>query len=185
MAIETILYIILAGVISIALAVFMYGYKSKQKGSLRWVFGILRFITLFSILLLIINPKFKSETYTIEKPKLPVIVDNSASVGELDQTENVSELLQKLKGNSELNDKFDVSYYSFGSDFRESDSLSFDEKNTNISKALSSANELFRNQTAPTIVITDGNQTLGNDYEFSTATFKNPIYPIILGDSIK
>src|SRR5690606_32276898 len=24
-----------------------------------------------------------------------------------------------------------------------------------------------------------------NDYEFSTATFKNPIYPIILGDSIK
>jgi hypothetical protein len=182
---ETILYIILAGVLSIALAVFMYGYKSKQTGLLRWVFGMLRFITLFSILLLIINPKFKSETYTIEKPKLPVLVDNSASVGELDQKENVSALIQKLKEDRELNDKFDVSYYSFGSDFRESDSLSFDEKNTNISKALSSANELFKTQTAPTIVITDGNQTLGNDYEFSSATFKNPIYPVILGDSIK
>lgn len=163
----------------------MYGYKSKQTGALRWVFGTLRFITLFSILLLIINPKFKSETYTIEKPKLPILVDNSASVGELNQKENVSALLQKLKENRELNDKFDVSYYSFGNDFRESDSLSFDEKNTNISKALSSANELFKTQTAPTIVITDGNQTLGNDYEFSSATFKNPIYPVILGDSIK
>ncbi len=163
----------------------MYGYKSKQTGALRWVFGALRFITLFSILLLIINPKFKSETYTIEKPKLPILVDNSASVGELGQKENVSALLQKIKGNSDLNDKFDVSYYSFGNDFRESDSLSFDEKNTNISKALSSANELFKTQTAPTIVITDGNQTLGNDYEFSSATFKNPIYPVILGDSTK
>ena len=171
--------------ISIALAVFMYGYKSKQTGSLRWVFGILRFITLFSILLLIINPKFKSETYTIEKPKLPVLVDNSASIAELGQTENVSQLLQKLKENDAINEKFDVSYYSFGNDFRESDSLSFDEKNTNISKALASANELFKNQTAPTILITDGNQTLGSDYEFSSATYKNPIYPIILGDSAK
>ncbi|SRX73832.1 vWA domain-containing protein [Aequorivita antarctica] len=185
MTTETILYIILAGVLSIALAVFMYGYKSKQKGSLRWTFGVLRFITLFSILLLIINPKFKSETYTIEKPKLPVLIDNSASVGELNQKENVSQFLQKIKENSALNDKFDLSYYSFGSDFRESDSLSFADKNTNISKALSSINELFKNQMAPTIIITDGNQTLGNDYEFSSATFKNEIYPVILGDSIK
>ena len=153
----------------------MYGYKSKQKGLLPWVFGILRFITLFSILLLIINPKFQSETYTIEKPKLPVLIDNSTSVGELDQMENVAELLQQLKENGDLNDKFDVSYYTFGSDFRESDSISFNEKNTNISKALTSTNELFKNQTAPTIVITDGNQTLGHDYEFSSATFQNAI----------
>lgn len=163
----------------------MYGYRSKQKGFLRWIFGILRFITLFSILLLIINPKFKSDTYTIEKPKLPVLLDNSSSIGELEQEENVSALLQKLKENSKLNDKFDISYYSFGSGFREYDSLSFDEKNTNISKALTSTNELFKNQTAPTLLITDGNQTLGNDYEFSSTTFKNPIYPVIMGDSIK
>ncbi|MEM0516781.1 vWA domain-containing protein [Aequorivita flava] len=185
MTTETILYIILAGVVSIALAVFMYGYKSKQTGSLRWIFGILRFITLFSILLLIINPKFKSETYTIEKPKLPVLIDNSASVRELGQTENVSELLQKFKENVDLNNKFDVSYYSFGNDFRESDSLSFDEKNTNIAKALSLTNRLFKNKTAPTIIVTDGNQTLGNDYEFSSASYKNAMYPVILGDSVK
>lgn len=185
MTTETVLYIIFAGIVSIALAAFMYGYKSKQTGSLRWVFGILRFVTLFSILLLIINPKFKSETYTVEKPKLPVLIDDSASIGELGQKGNVYSFLQKLEENSELNDKFDVSYYSFGNDFHENDSLSFDEMNTNISKALTSANELFKNQTAPTIIITDGNQTLGNDYEFSSATFKNQIYPVILGDSLK
>lgn len=163
----------------------MYGYKSKQSVRLSWIFGVLRFITIFSILLLIINPKFESETYTTEKPKLPILIDNSASVEVLEQNENVLELIQKLKENKKLNNKFDVSYFSFGSDFRKSDTLSFTEKNTNISQALSSVHEIFKNRTAPTILITDGNQTLGNDYEFSSATFKNPIYPIVLGDSVQ
>jgi len=180
----TILYIIIAGVISITLALFMYGYKTKYKGNLKWLFGILRFITLFSILLLLINPKLKSETYTIEKPKLPILIDNSASIVELNQNDNSTRLIEVLKSNSTLNDKFEVSYYSFGNDFSDNDSLSFSEKNTNISKALQSVNQLYKNVTAPTILITDGNQTLGSDYEFTSTTFRNKIYPIILGDTI-
>src|SRR5690554_3740570 len=163
----------------------MYGYKSKQSGALRWVFGALRFFVVFGILLLIINPKFQSHTYSIEKPKLPVLFDNSGSVSELDQKDNALNFLENLKNNDELNDKFDISYFTFGSDFRQNDSLSFDEKNTNISKALSSVDEIFKNQIAPTILVTDGNQTLGSDYEFSISSFKNPIYTVALGDSIR
>ncbi len=183
MAAETILYIIIAGVVSLSLALFMYGYKTKYRGSLRWLFGVLRFITLFSVLLLLINPKFKNTTYTVQKPKLPVLIDNSASVNELGQTGNVSALIDELKNHSSLNDKFDISFFSFGSDFRDNDSLSFTEVNTNISEALSSVDQLFKNEIAPALLITDGNQTLGNDYEFSATTNKNPVYPIILGDS--
>ena len=163
----------------------MYGYKSKYSSSLRWLFGILRFVTLFSILLLLINPKFRSETYTIEKPKLPVVLDNSTSIDVLQQTQNLLDALELLKTNQELNDKFDLSFFSFGSDLNTTDSLSFSENNTNISKALVSINELFKNEIAPTILFTDGNQTLGTDYEFSTTSFKNQLYPIILGDSTK
>ena len=90
----------------------MYGYKTKYSRSLKWLFGILRFATLFSILLLIINPKFVSETFTIEKPKLPVLIDNSASVRELSQVENVNSLISSLKENQALNDKFDLSFFS-------------------------------------------------------------------------
>lgn len=185
MTAETILYIIIAGVLSLAAALFMYGYKTKYTGSLKWIFGALRFLTLFSILLLLINPKFKSNTYTIEKPKLPVLVDNSASIIELKQKENVEELVRLLKDDKALNDKFDLSFFSFGSDFSDSDSLSFSERNTNLSKALNSTNELFKNEIAPTVLITDGNQTLGSDYEFSSKTFKNQVYPVILGDSTR
>jgi hypothetical protein len=182
---ETILYIITAGIISLAITVFMYGYKTKYSHSLKWLFGALRFATLFSILLLIINPKFVSETFTIEKPKLPVLVDNSASVKELNQVENVNAFISSLKENQALNDKFDLSFFSFGSVFTDSDSLTFSEKNTNISKALASVDELFKNETAPTLLITDGNQTLGNDYEFYGLGLKNEVFPVILGDSTK
>ena len=146
--------------------------------------GVLRFSTLFSILVLIINPKFVSETFTIDKPKLPVVVDNSASVRVLNQVENVNSLIKSLKGNQALNDKFDLSFYSFGSNLRDSDSLTFTKKNTNISRALGSVNELFKNQTAPTLLITDGNQTIGSDYEFTSSELTNEVFPIILGDSI-
>ncbi len=182
---ETILYIVIAAVIAFALAVFMYGYRSTYSGKLKWVFGILRFLTLFAILILLINPKFKSETYTIVKPSLPVVIDNSSSISELNQKDNVSAIIEKLKENSSLNDAFDLSFFTFGNDFQATDSVTFTETNTNISKALSATNEVFKNTIAPTLLLTDGNQTLGNDYEFSSATFKNPVFPVILGDSIK
>lgn len=182
---ETFLYIVTAGIISIALAVFMYGFKAKHKSSLRWVLGGLRFLTLFMVLILLINPKIKSQTFSIEKPKLPILIDNSASIAFLNQDAFVLELLEKLKDDKALNEKFDLTFFSFGEEFKEMDSLNFKEKSTNISKALASLNELFKNGIAPTVLISDGNQTLGYDYEFSSSKFKNPIYSVILGDSLK
>ncbi len=181
----TILYIIISGMVSLILVLFMYGYKSKFSNKAKWIYGVLRFITLFSILLLLINPKFNTETFSVKKPSLPVLVDNSSSINELEQSEKVKSFVESLENDKELNDKFDLTFYSFGSDFNTLDSLFFNEKNTDISKALVSTNQLFKNESAPTLLITDGNQTLGSDYEFSTATIKNPIYPIIAGDSTK
>lgn len=185
MTAETILYIVIAGVIAFALVLFMYGYRSKYPGKLRWLFGSLRFVTLFSLFLLLINPKFITDTYTVEKPKLPVLVDNSSSMVELDQQENVLKFVEELRTNTDLNDKFDLGFYHFGNDFEEMDSLSFSEKRTNIDKALTATEELFGRETAPTLLISDGNQTFGRDYEFTSLTYSNRIYPVIAGDSIQ
>jgi hypothetical protein len=185
MTTQTILYIIIAIIISIVLAVFMYGYKTKFSKRTTWIYGSLRFVTIFSVLLLLINPTFKTETYSVIKPKLPVLIDNSESVSELNQATNVSNFVTSLKTNEDLNKKFDLSFYTFGNEFKINDSLTFNEKNTNISEAISLINQLFKDEVAPTILITDGNQTLGNDYEFSTTSFKNSVYPVVIGDSAK
>ena len=185
MNLETILYIVIAAIISLIVTVFIYGYKTKYSSRLSWVFGLLRFTTLFSILVLLINPTFESETYNIEKPKLPILVDNSYSIASLDQTQKVISVLETLKQDKALNDKFDVSYFKFGASFQKLDSLSFDQKNTNISTALTSVQELFDSQIAPTIIVTDGNQTLGADYQYINSKLQHPVYPVILGDSIR
>lgn len=161
----------------------MYGYKTKYNGTLRWLFGVLRFVTLFSILVLLINPKLKSETYTLEKPKLPVLIDNSYSIDALEQKESTAAVLQQLEQSEVLNEKFDVSYFKFGTNFQQLDSLTFDENNTNISKAFGSIQEIFETEMAPTLLISDGNQTLGADYEYAVSKLKHPVYPIVLGDS--
>ena len=185
MTTQTVLYIIIAIIISILLAVFMYGYKTKFSKSTKWIYGSLRFVTIFSVLLLLINPIFKTETFSLIKPKLPILIDNSESISELNQTINVSDFITSLKSNKDLNKKFELSFYTFGNEFKINDSLTFNEKNTNISEALLLTNQLFKDEVAPTILITDGNQTLGNNYEFSSINFKNNIYPVVIGDSAK
>ncbi|MDC7993599.1 vWA domain-containing protein [Altibacter sp. HG106] len=185
MTAETVLYIVIAGVSSMALALFMYGYRSKYPSSLAWTFGVLRFLTLFALFLLLINPSFKNTELRLEKPKLPVLLDNSSSVAYLENDSLVETLVQDLQRNEALNDRFEVVYYRFGNTLEPLDSLSFSEENTQITKALESLQETFRNQTAPTILLSDGNQTLGSDYEFISVRENQPVYPLILGDSLQ
>ncbi|WP_248722955.1 VWA domain-containing protein [Seonamhaeicola sp. ML3] len=182
---ETILYIILSGIIALFIALFQYRYKSKVKQlKLNVVFTILRFLTVFSVLLLIVNPKFEKKKVYTEKPNLVIAVDNSSSIGHLKRDEATIDLVQDLLDNDDLKKKFNVSAYSFGNDLTLLDSLSFSEKETNINHVFGQLNQVYRASVSPTVLITDGNQTFGNDYQFAHNSYKQPIYPIILGDTV-
>jgi len=140
----TLLFIILAGILALLLALFQYGDKSKIKSKLNGTFIILRFITIFSILLLIINPKFEHlEVYT-EKPNLVLAVDNSSSVKHLNQNEKVLNLVETLTQNKDLNNKFNIELYAFGSDLSTEDSLTFNKQQTNIINAINQLSEFYK-----------------------------------------
>ena len=183
MSTETIIYIIIAAITALLLALFQYLYKSKLQSNLRYILASLRFMSICGILLLLINPKFESNTYYQEKPTLVVAVDNSESISYLNQTENTKSVIENLKSNSDLNKRFNIETYSFGKTVNTSDSLNFAERQSNISATLKQFNEVYANETAPIIMLTDGNQTYGSDYSYAAKTIGQPIYPIILGDS--
>lgn len=185
MSTQTLLFIILAGIIALSLALFQYVYKSKKRTKVYMFLAFLRFVTVFSVLLLLINPKFDQITYFNEKPNLVIAVDNSESIAYLKQDANTRQLVADLKSNSELNGRFNLEVYSFGKEIKLSDSLSFDEKQSNPSLLLDRLSQVFSNSTSPTLLITDGNQTYGNDYEFLANRYKQPIFPVILGDTIQ
>ena len=185
MSSETLIYIIIAGIIALLLALFQYWYKSKIKSKLNVLLSFLRFVSVFSILLLLINPKFDKTTYYNEKPSLIVAVDNSESVSYLKQDEKTRQLLANLKSDVNLNNKFNLDIYTFGKKVESSDSLTFKEKQSNPDMLFERLSQVYKNTNSPTIFITDGNQTYGNDYEFVTNKFKQPVFPIILGDTIQ
>ena len=177
----TVLLIILAAIAALLLVLFQYYFKSKKGGKLYVFLSFLRFIAYFGILILIINPKFSKNSYAIEKAKLALVVDNSSSV--FNSKESIVTVLKALSNNSKLADKFDIKTYSFASNLSESDSLSFRKKHTNITKALSSLNDVYRNVPGAVVLISDGNQTIGQDYGFYSQQLKLPVYPVSVGDT--
>ncbi len=179
MDIQTILLIVLAGVVALVLVLFQYHYKTKKRGKLSVLLSFLRFLTWFGAFVLLINPKFTKNDYTLEKANLMVLADNSSSM----KDQGLIESLQALKERQDLADKFNIIYHSFGGNLNVHDSLSFSEPNTNISKALKSLNTIYGGNNGAVLLLTDGNQTLGEDYEFYSKNQKMPVYPIILGDT--
>lgn len=180
---SVIFLLILSAIVAVALAFGQYYFTKRQKRW--WLFASLRFLTYFAVFLLLINPEFKQEAYTTEKPSLVLAVDNSSSIAEFEQENNVQSLVENLQKNKDLNDKFSVETYTFGEDLKRSDSLTFKENKTHISAVFSNLQKLYKKQTSPTVLITDGNQTYGRDYEFLAQEYEQEIFPVVVGDTTK
>lgn len=182
---ETILYIILAGILALSLALFQYIYKHRKRSKTYVLLTFLRFVSLFSVFLLVINPKFNKITFFNEKPNLLIAVDNTESVKYLDQDQKTRDLVGLLQKDEGLNERFDLKLFSFGKDVNNLEALSFDEKQTNPTVVFERFSQVYGNSIAPLILITDGNQTYGNDYEFAAQNYKQAVFPIILGDTTR
>ena len=179
----TILYIVLAAIIAFVMAFFQYFYIVSIRSKTNLLLAILRGFAIFTILILIINPKIKSQQFEDLPPVLNVLFDNSSSITYAKQQDEVRNLNDKINSNQEINKKFLVNYYSFSDDLDLLDSLSFDQPKTNIIKTLKSLESFNKEGISPLILITDGNQTYGSSYEFYKSN--QPIYSIIVGDTIK
>ncbi|PKB44277.1 hypothetical protein AX016_2494 [Cellulophaga sp. RHA19] len=184
MQITTVLWVILAAIFALLVVLFQYYYKAKRRGKLIVLLSFLRFLGIFGVLLLLINPKITKNIYTVEKTKLVVLIDNSASIKNSKSANKVLEVVNNISEDVDLKSKFTIDTYSFGGSLNSlQDSLTFKEVNTNIGAALQGAEDIYRNTNTAIVLITDGNQTLGQDYEFLTSTYKKPIYPIVVGDT--
>ena len=181
MEVATILLIILAITVALFLAFFQYIFKNKEKSQLNYWLSFLRFLSIFTLLLLIINPTFNKNHITVVKPNLLVAIDNSASIKHHLETKNVENLVGQLKNDAELNAKYAINYFTFGANLNTLDSLSFNESNTNLSKPFLEFSNLYKSTNNPVVLITDGNPTVGNATEF--INYKSPVFSYIVGDT--
>jgi hypothetical protein len=164
------------------LSFFQYFYKAKTKSKGNLVLAFLRFLSIFGILLLLINPIMSRKTLETIKTPLPIVVDNSSSIIDLKAKETTLELYNKLLKNKDLQEKFEVQSYQFDSEFQNSDNFSFKGTQTNLDEVAKSLKSIYKNTTFPTVLITDGNQTSGNDYVYSFDA-NNKVFPLVVGDT--
>ena len=183
MSSQTILYIIGSGVLALFIALFQYVYKSKRD-RLHWSLAAVRFVSVFSLLLLIINPKFENNETNIVKPVLAVMVDNSQSIKYLGKDTVAKTAVQTILKNTLLTSKYDVQLYRFGTQLDHNSSLTFEDTQTNITKSIQNIETIYDSQVAPIVLISDGNQTIDIDYQFASKQFDQVVFPLILGDSI-
>ncbi|MBY0486548.1 MAG: hypothetical protein K2P85_05085, partial [Flavobacteriaceae bacterium] len=109
----TIVLLILSVIIAGGLSYFQYFYKAKSRSNLTKLLAFLRFLSIFGLLLLLINPVVSRSTFETIKTPLPIVVDNSSSIVALKANKDAQELFEKLSSNSDLKNKFDIQSYSF------------------------------------------------------------------------
>ena len=178
-----VLFGILAIVIAFILALFQYKPWTSEK--VFWALTLARTLTLSAIFLLLINPETVIKSAEFIKPKLAVLVDNSQSVKFLKKDSISLELLSQIKTNNSLSEKFDLHYFTFDNELSGGDSLNFNEPQTNIGKSLIQAHEVFKDDVSPILLLSDGNQTFGTSYGYIAKQFSDPIYPLVLGDTMQ
>ncbi len=144
--------------------------------------AFLRFIAVFGLLVLLINPILKRKSFETIKIPLPIVVDNSSSVIELKANESALEVYKKLTSNADLKDKFDVQSYQFSNELESSESYDFKGTQTRIDGVGKGLKSIHKSVNHPTVILTDGNQTQGSDYIYSFDENK-AVYPIVLGDT--
>ena len=178
----TVLYIILAAIVALGIVVFQYIYKQKAKSKIYLLLAFLRFVGVFGLLLLLINPKFSQKSYTLEKPNLVILADNSTSIAE--HGKEVKKLVSDFY-TDENSERFQLAAYKFGTDLKVLDTLTFTDKNTNLHQSLTALKDIYAREQTVTVVLSDGNQTIGEDYSFFSSDQNNSVYPLVLGDTTK
>lgn len=182
MTTNTLLLLLISVLVAGSLSYFQYIYKAKNKSKVGWFLAFLRFLSIFGILLLLINPILTQNTLETVKTPLPIIVDNSSSITFLKANEKVLELHKRIESNSDLKKKFEVQTYRFSDDFEPTENFDFKGTQTNIDVVAKNLKSIYKNTSYPTVLISDGNQTSGNDYIYSFDAI-NKVYPLIVGDT--
>lgn len=144
----------------------------------------LRFLVIFTLLLLLLNPALSLLQRTEEKPLLLIAQDNSASLlqnkdsiyYQKDYKESLDEVIGALKN------KFDVNFLVFGNTVRKGADIDYQDHKTDIAGLFDYAGQNFiSHRPDAMILLSDGVYNSGANPIYKTPEF--PVYTVALGDT--
>lgn len=184
-----ILFCILAGVIY---SFVLYRKDKKFSEISIWLVRLMaafRFLVVTLLCFLLLSPLLKTVSRSVEKPVIIIAQDNSESLVVIKDSafykKEYKQSLQKLI--DVLSEKYDVRMYSFADKIKEIenvDSLTFAEKQTDISALFDEIETRYSNRNLGAIILaSDGLYNKGSNPVFTSDKLKIPVYTIALGDT--
>jgi len=157
----------------------------NQKWTL-YILSVFRFLAVSMVAFLLLEPLLRYSKQEIEKPIVIVAIDNSESmVNAKDSLFVKNELTKKLNTvKEELQDKFEIVSYAFGSKNQLIDNPSFSEKETDMSSPISEIKNAFEGKSIAAVVMaTDGIFNKGSNPYYTAQELKAPLFTIGFGDT--
>ncbi|WKK64660.1 hypothetical protein [Lutimonas zeaxanthinifaciens] len=173
---------VLALILSALIVFYQYFFNNNTKRKL-WVMAALRFVAILAAMLLLINPGVEKSIRKIEKPKLFLAIDNSASMNRPKVDEQLKKFSNNLYEDADLKNRFEVSTFLFGEGLTADSLWNFKEGQTNIHKAITDLEALNEEGNVSIVMVTDGRQNYGQNYAYLKG--RNPIFPIVTGDTLE
>jgi len=173
--------------LSIALAVFTYRTASISP-TLKMVLTALRAVSILLVLSLLTEPALTRTEVRIQPPTLAIVVDNSESMTIQDGGSRRDSIVRATlrQYESRLKALGNIKFYGFGAGFKfmSPESLSFAEKQTNLSKAVEEIARIKSvEKLSAALIISDGQFNAGETPSYAAERAPLPIYTALVGDT--
>ncbi|MGZ4044036.1 MAG: hypothetical protein ACXVO9_12600, partial [Bacteroidia bacterium] len=173
-----------------AFAALLY-YRNKKNSDIPkrilYLMSLLRFISSFLIVFLLLNIFLKQLKNETQQPAILLAIDNSRSVvATRDSSFIKNKFLEELNSvKNELGKNFTIKTLLFGSKTSLSQNdPDFKEKETDIDNVISEVENNYSNQNiGALILVSDGIYNKGSNPVYSIEKLRFPIYTVALGDT--
>jgi len=180
--------LLLAAVAGLAYAALLYYKNNANKLSVFWtmVLFVLRFISVFILLLLLLSPYVKTKKKYTEKPIVVMGMDNSRSMmlgkDSLFNKQTFSGQWRKLM--ETLGEKYQVEPYLFGEAVKKSASPDYKDELSDYSQFIKYVSEEYNGMNLGTVIMAgDGIYNAGVEPVFAASGFSVPFFTVALGDT--
>jgi len=176
-------WVFLALLLAVVAAVLLYSKKSTPWSKpMNILMGFLRFAAFFLITLLLLNPILQLFVNTEEQPIIIMAVDDSESItarSSSPQPADINAFIHSVGQN--LSDQYQINHIQLSG--RNSDTITFSSKTTNLSELMNSVTNIYEDQNVGAVVLlSDG--VINQGQSISYQPFKFPVYSVGLGDTI-
>ena len=180
-------YVLICLLVALTAALFLYFRTNEIPESYKfWKYGLafLRFVSVFTIALLLLSPLWRRNITKLQKPILVVAQDASTSVGDFLKKNDPDYLSQLNKMVDNLKKDYQVETFSFGEKMINELPNEFSDRVTNISELLEELSARFAGSKLGGVVLaSDGIYNQGSNPLYTAAKLAVPVFTVGLGDT--